>query len=231
MLDVLTMATVSVAAFVATSIDNLLVLSGLLAVSATGRTRVLAGYLVATVVVLGLSWAIARIGDFIPVDYLGFLGLVPLAMGVFQLRAQQRADQAPEEGTPRSSAAPGVVTTAMTFLALSSDSVAVLVPLLAESPARLDVVILGVGAGMALLWFWVGQIAVAHPTWQAYVRRLGPRLVPYLLIAIGLYVLADTPTDRLTAVLISAQADAPQLSEFLTHTVDVVTGTSSRLLI
>ena len=78
---------------------------------------------------------------------------------------------------------------------MSGDSVAVYVPLIADTSPGLDAVVavtlLLAAAGLASL----ANLLVSRPVLRSRVGWLGERLMPWLMIGVGIYVLADTPTD------------------------------------
>ena len=204
MLDAILIALIALVAALATGIDNLIVLSGLLALSGTRRSPVFRGYMVGSLVPLAGAWLVARAGTLVPVEYLGLLGLVPLVLGVLQLSAQQRrgAESGSADEAPTPVEVPGAMTLALTFLALNGDALAVFVPLMAESPAMLDLVVVGAASAAVVFLWWAAILAVTHPGLHRLVQRWGPKVTPYVLIAVGLYVLADTPTDLTTVGLV-----------------------------
>ncbi|MFC4273530.1 hypothetical protein GQF03_11540 [Sneathiella chungangensis] len=42
---------------------------------------------------------------------------------------------------------------------------------------------------------FVAQKAVSHPSMKAFLQRYAPKALPFLLIAVGLYILLNTSTD------------------------------------
>lgn len=68
-------------AFFATNMDNFVLLAAMLARDSRQKGPVLLGYAASALIVLGLSFVIAKSADLLPIEYLGLLGVVPLAMG------------------------------------------------------------------------------------------------------------------------------------------------------
>lgn len=183
---------VSAIAFVSTNIDNLLMLSALLALSAVRPLPVVAGFLLATLVVILAALLIARLGDLVDTRYVGLLGLIPIALGLRGLLALLRKKAGP--ATPQSTS-PGMWRTAALILPMSGDSVAVYVPLLADTRPGLDAVASVTLLVSAVVLAGTARVLVSHPTLGSRVGWLGARLMPWLMIGVGIYVLADTPTD------------------------------------
>jgi cadmium resistance protein CadD (predicted permease) len=81
------------------------------------------------------------------------------------------------------------------MLANSGDSFTVLTSLMAESRDALVVVIVTTALTMTTLWALLARWVVGHPALAPILWRLDRYGVPFLLVAIGLYILLDTPTD------------------------------------
>jgi cadmium resistance protein CadD (predicted permease) len=199
--EILPATFVSLIAFVSTSLDNLLILIPRSAGGDAERRRVLLGYLLGVAATLLAGWTLSKVGDFVPAQYLGWLGIVPIAMGIhgaFDL-ARQRSP-APSQVISTG----GVLAVAALTVSLGADSVGVFVPLFADTPSRLDpIVAISVLAGGLALASLARRLASAGRVRTA-LERWGPRLTPFLLIAIGAYILADTPSD----VEVSPRAEA-----------------------
>jgi len=122
---------VSAAAFVSTNIDNLLMLSALLAMSAVRPLPIVTGFLLTTVIVIGAALLIARLGDLVDTRYVGLLGLIPIALGLRGLLTLMRKKARP---ATTQDVRPGMWRTAAVILPLSGDSVAVCVDLCRNRP-------------------------------------------------------------------------------------------------
>jgi cadmium resistance protein CadD (predicted permease) len=196
--DSLVLLTVVVTGFLATSLDNLLAVTGLLAV-ARRPGPVWLGHALVALLVIGIALAMARIERFFTPETVGLLGLVPLSMGLVGLYRLARRSRADEPAAPRS--AGGTLATMATLAPLSGDSLGVFVPLLAETPDRSTPIIVGAYLALSALWAFLSWRLVARPSIQGRVARLADRVMPVLLVAVGLYVLSDTPTDSLVRAL------------------------------
>jgi cadmium resistance protein CadD (predicted permease) len=181
-------------AFVSTNVDSLLVLVPLLANQRADGVRVVAGYWLAFALVLALAWAGARIADqMIPVHQIGYLGIIPITFGAVGLWSLMRSGR--EQQPRRSSRTPGVLSTAVLVLSLSGDNLGVLIAFFADKPARLDAVIVTTLAAAALLWAMAARVLAGSPALRQPLERWGPRIVPVLMILVGLHILLDTASD------------------------------------
>jgi len=119
----------------------------------------------------------------IPASTIALLGLLPVAIGLRQMLARE----SPEKPAPSGH---GVLAVAGIHIAAGGDNIGVYTPLFAAGAGR-DVAIYGaVFAVLTGVLCWAAHRLVTHPALGAPVRRYGPRLVPWVLIALGLWILA-----------------------------------------
>ena len=83
--DVLPIIGVAAIAFLATNADNLLLLFAFLADRSFKPWQVIVGYALGMVAILALSWLVAWFAHFLRPDYVGFLGVVPIGLGLKRL--------------------------------------------------------------------------------------------------------------------------------------------------
>jgi len=154
--------------------------------------RVAAGYLGSQWLVVGVAWGASRFSKSLPQESLGYLGVVPIGLGIWrawQLRGSARTDAA------RSPATGGALEVSLVNSAQNSDNLAVFTCLFADSAQALHGAVLGTLAASAAAWcglgFWLARrTRLAQP-----LRRASRFALPFLLIAVGVYILADTATD------------------------------------
>lgn len=191
MLDHLVFAVSAFMAQVLTNLDNLAALLALSMVS--GVRRATTGFLLAQVFVIAASFLVAMgVSDVIP-HWAGYLGVIPLSLGLVGAARQFRGIDADRD--PKVDGGASVLVTAMLFVSLSMDTFAVLAPLLADSTVSYRVAgVVGAGVaalGLALLAFWGGKA----PFMTGDLARRLERLVPYVMICAGLYILSNSWTD------------------------------------
>ena len=195
--DVFSLVLASVAAFVATSVDNLVLLTGFRASGSPQRGAVGGGYFAAVMVVSLLSLVVAAItDDFIPFP-LGWLGLAPIAIGVWAGIAALRPPAVPETGAPTTREGVGFVGVFLTMLANSGDSLVVFTALQGDTRSWLDAVAFGTFLAMAGLWAWLSKVMTRHPRLRGPMETFGRFGLPILLVLVGLYILMDSPSDAL----------------------------------
>ena len=192
MSEVLLLASVAALGFAATNLDSLLLLVSLLAGGSVRRV-VLVGYGVSLVLVLGVAWFVAQLGDWLPARAVDLLGFVPLAMGVYALVELWRDDGS---GQPATSLATSVPAVAVLMISISADNFGVLIPLFAETPRPGDGVIATAVLASGVLWYGFALRLSQNTTLRGLFDRWGPRAVPLILIFMGIYILMDSATDR-----------------------------------
>ncbi|TKZ20664.1 hypothetical protein FAP39_10290 [Shimia litoralis] len=181
------------AAHVLTNLDNLALLTGMMLT--LGAPRAVAGFVLSQVIVLTVSMAVAVGADQGFTQYAGYLGVVPLVLGLRGILQQFRAPtQSHATSTLSQSSLLGA--TAL-FLSLSMDSLAVMAPLLADSlPAYRISAVLGAGlavVGLGGLGILLSRIATTFSAVPTRLETLGP----YAMVAVGIYVLLNSGTDVL----------------------------------
>ena len=174
-------------AYLSTNIDNLTILLALRGSGAPQRLLAM-GFIAAVIALLLVASAGAYADEFIPLGMLRYFGLVPVALGLRLLLS------APDDG-PAAQQQQGWLAIALLFLANSVDSMLVVGALVAESEAAAH-------AGLLFGYLLTAAATVAASGWLLgheriadRVARAGSRLAPILMIAIGLYIFWDSPTD------------------------------------
>lgn len=195
MLDALAIAAVGTTAFASTSIDNLVLLTVLLGQSGPNKRAVLYGFVAAVAAIAVLGLAVARFADAVPIAAIGYLGLVPLTMGLYRLASALRP--APAEAGTSGATALGVGGVAALTASNGADTLSVLLPLFAETPEPLTFVLAGTLIILALAWVWLATQIAGHPWVRTTIAKVERWLVPGILIAVGTYILLDSPTDTL----------------------------------
>ena len=173
----------AVAMFAATNIDGLFLTAALLS-DRSYRTRdVVAGTYLGIGALFALSAAGSVVSLVAPPQVIALLGLVPIALGVKQLIQPEAAD------APKARQG-GLFAVAALNIAMGADNIGVYTPVFAASAAREIAVYGAIFAALTALWCYAAHRLVYHPSVGAPVRRYGPRLVPYVLIALGLWILS-----------------------------------------
>ena len=182
------------AGFIATNLDNLLVL---VALSAGGtRLRAAAGFLLAAATLLCAATLGMFVGDLLDPNWVGYLGVVPLALGLSMFVKLLRPGD-PE--APTVNAAPvGIAGSCLVMLSNSGDNLALFLPLMADTQKTLLPVIILTYVGMAMAWTLLARWLVGHRLLARSLERHGRWILPCIMVVVGSVVLMDTGYDRLS---------------------------------
>jgi len=188
---------VAAGAFVATNIDNLVLLVMFFLRYRDRRLLVAAAYLVGLSLIGLVSYLISLLASTAPVHYLGLLGLVPISIGIigiWRLASSSVAEnEAAQEDTVGAAAVFAV--TLSTQLGNGADTVLTFGSLFADSVPGADQLIVLTMAVMAVLFLCVANYFVNHPALSKLMQRHAHRVTPFLLMLVGIYILANTGTD------------------------------------
>jgi len=199
--DLSTLLIIVTGSFVATNLDNLLLLVFLLSSAARRRSAVLLGFLTAVILVVTIAALGVAAGALLDPGLIGYLGIAPISMGCYLLYQQRRST---DTATTVDSSIPsldgeGGIWLASTVLMFSNsgDSVAVLLPLVAESNRSALLLVFSVYLLSSLLWCAVALVIATRPGLAHRIQQRGVKVVPWIMIGVGIYVLLDTGTDTL----------------------------------
>ncbi len=168
-------------AFSATNLDDILFLTVFFSQARQPWRVVVGQYLGFSALVL-----VSLIGFFggqmLPPPWLRFLGLAPIVIGikkVFELRGDR---------TPRARTGIGSVAT-VTFVN-GSDNIGIYAPLFAVSDSRRLIVLVLVLYVLLAVWCALAYSIYQHHAVAYGLKRWGHWLVPVVLVALGVYILA-----------------------------------------
>lgn len=195
--DIILALSVSFMAFLSTSIDNLFLLVTLSVHPKYCAVQVRVGYMLAVVMMLVIALVLAQSALLIPAEYIHFIGLVPLSIGAYELYqlVAKKTSPADETSTDLTRGTGSIWAVAVIMLTHSWDSIGVLAPLLADTKTSLVPWMSVSVLVTAAVIIFAGQWAVSYSTLRQTLTRIAPKILPFLLMAVGLYILTNTPTD------------------------------------
>lgn len=184
------MGTVGAAAgvFAGTNVDDLIVLTVLfLASRSTGRParwQIVVGQYLGIAALTGVS-AVAALGlVVIPEGWVGWLGLLPLALGVWGLFKARDGEQP--------AVANGLLPVAGVTIANGADNISVYTPVFRSLGVGDSVVMMAVFAVGVAVWCLVASWLGGHQRVISALERVGHWLVPVVFIAIGAVILLES---------------------------------------
>jgi cadmium resistance protein CadD (predicted permease) len=193
----LTIVPIAAGAFIATNLDNLILLVSLLARYRSQKSHVVAAYFVYVFVIGLLGFGIGATAEFVPVEYLGLLGIAPIAIGTLELARMRQgkhetiALDRPSTGSVRTA----FLATLFIQIANGTDTVITFGALFTDSTRSADLLIIFTMAAMAAIFVLTANHAIRHPAFGEVIERHAYRVTPFILIAVGSYILANTATD------------------------------------
>lgn len=190
-------------AFISTNIDDILLLVMWFAqVNNTLRKRhIITGQYLgfgATIVIslLGLLGVLV-----LPPEAVGLLGVLPIVLGVRALLKGRQSDDDDDDITlppPVRNPLLGSLLSPQTYgvaavtLANGADNVSIYVPLFAsQHPAEIAVII-AVFLLLMGVWCYLGYRLVRRPATAQVLSRYGKKLLPYVLIGLGVYIVWES---------------------------------------
>lgn len=199
-------------AFVATNLDDLIILMLFFAQThASFRARhIVVGQYLGFVVIILASLPGFLGGLLIPEAWIGLLGFLPILIGIRQIFERQGDDQGQENQvqtvTPLGSGkrswfsrfiVPQTYHVAAVTVANGGDNISIYLPLFASSSTTDLIIILAVFLLMVGLWCLLAFYLARHPAIAPPLTRYGAVLVPYVLIGLGLLILLENGSYHL----------------------------------
>ena len=197
MTEILIIIAVTAGAFIATNLDNLVLLVALYSRYKQHSGLVAFGYITGMIIIGAISVAVGEVGDFIPVTYLGYLGVVPIMLGITALIRLARGTQSGEASSFATSTSSRAifVTVVLTQLSNSADSIITFSALFADSLDATDYLIAPTFLAMSVIFAWLAYYLQNHRSLSQVLDRYGHYLTPFILILVGFYILANTASD------------------------------------
>jgi cadmium resistance protein CadD (predicted permease) len=181
--DWLVSAGVAVPLFMATNADDLVLLMIFFADARARISTVVTGQLAGMGVLTIVSLLAARLAVQLPETWIPLLGLVPLALGFKMMRATAEAPPA----------ALGWWSITAITVANGSDNLGAYIPVFAvQSVVGLAVIAVMFGL-LTVAWCSLAHWLVRHPAQGHKVRRVTQRFAPFVLILVGLWIMAGHP--------------------------------------
>ncbi len=187
--DALAVVLLTSSGFLATNLDNLLILVSLIAAGAERRAALI-GFLAAAAAVLAVCIAGGALGSLLRPDLVGYLGVIPLSLGLRQGWNNLR-------GGAGSTAAPGGGSAFFLTLSNSGDNVALFLPLIAESERESALLLIALYLVLILAWAGLAHFVVRRPAVARSFAAGSRWLLPCILVGVGTYILLNTGTDTL----------------------------------
>lgn len=197
--SLITIIPIAAGAYIATNLDNLVLLVLLLTRYGNHTASVIAGFFACMFILGTTGFWIGMAANIAPVEYLGLLGFVPISIGIIGVVKLLRGEAGPIEADEQSIGGMRTVfmATLISQLGNGADTIVTFGALFADSMPSADILIVLTLAAMAVIFVLVAIYTIRHPSLNDLIRRHGHRVTPFILIIVGAYILANTATDLL----------------------------------
>jgi cadmium resistance protein CadD (predicted permease) len=203
MVDIIGLVTIGVSAFLATNIDDIFLL--IMFFSSSPLTFSVRQVVLGQYIGIGLLVAISALGSFLPIIIppyiIGLLGIVPIIIGIKKLILLiKRKDEVnpsrqviQQNDRKRNRSYLSFLGVAAITFSNGGDNIGVYTPMFAQynSPSQIAILVT-VFMIMTAVWCAAAYYLVYHPTIASRVRRLGHIILPFVLIGLGIYILAGS---------------------------------------
>lgn len=182
----------AVLSFASTNIDDIFVLMILYAQvqNSRGVIQIVAGQYIGIGCLTALSILGALGTQVISPQYVGLLGILPVALGVRTWISSRNSKHKPEKEAQQRTQI-GFISVSLLTMANGADNIGVYIPVFSGYSFGDFVVTILVFAAMVALWCYLGSILVSRPYIKEKITRYQHILVPVVLIALGLVILAE----------------------------------------
>ena len=180
--------------FAVTNVDDTVVLSLFFGRSAGqhgAARRIVAGQYLGFTAILAITVAAAYGATFLPESAIAYLGLVPLALGLWaawQAWKRHRQGDSGEQPGNKQDGPKALQVAAVTF-ANGSDNIGVYLPVFAKAGIAGITVYVAVFLVLVGVWCAAGRFFATRPVIASAIGRWGHILHPLVLIALGLFIL------------------------------------------
>lgn len=185
--------------FAATNADDLVLLTLFFARAENSPRQILLGQIVGIGALVAASLLATALVLAVPHGWLPWLGLAPILIGLRWLRRPAHADKTE----------PPVATRWWTIAAITiangGDNLGVYIPQFALLPISRQLLTAGVFLVLTFVWCWLARLAVRQPSVGPLISRTCRRAAPWVLIGLGIWIVAHHPMFG----LVSSGAVAP----------------------
>jgi cadmium resistance transport/sequestration family protein len=193
-------------AFIATNVDDIVIL--MLFFSQTNRSfrrwHIIAGQYLGFIALIIASLPGFFGGLLVPRTWIGLLGLLPIAIGISSLLTNQEDELEVQTITNSSTAkhllviiAPQTYKVAAITFANGGDNIGIYVPLFASSNLAELAVICLTFLVLIGIWCYVAYRLTRHKAIANLLAKYGKRIVPFVLIGLGIYILLESRSYQL----------------------------------
>lgn len=182
--------------FASTNVDDIFVLLSFFADRKYQARQVVVGQYLGVGVLVAVSIVASLVSLVLSPEYVGLLGILPILIGLKRLYDLSKGRGDVDADVPRAGLG-NVMAVAAVTIANGGDNIGIYTPVFATSTWAEIVTYVVVFALMIAVWLGFSHWLVHHKSLGQPIRHFGPVLVPFVLIAIGIFVLYDAKSFSL----------------------------------
>ena len=190
----------AIASFISTNIDDLFVLMLFYAQAETSKEKghIIIGQSLGIGTLVLISLIGAFVLHFIPGSYVGFLGLIPIALGIQAWRSHQKKSGSQDDWAKESASSDAngpdslILRVMLVSIANGADNIGVYVPLFSGYSMAQILVVLLVFAVMITMWCMLAQNLLLLPALKAWIQQRRDIIVPVVFVALGFYIFFES---------------------------------------
>jgi cadmium resistance transport/sequestration family protein len=194
---VLSTVAAAVGLFVATNLDDIVVLTILFAAAARGTRmrswQIVVGQYLGFIALVAASFLAALGLTVIPDQWVGLLGLIPLGLGVVALIRTLRGRDDDDEAESALKAV-GLLGVAGITIANGGDNVAIYTPVFRTMSTADSVVTIIVFLVLVAVWCLIARLVGTREAVTETLERVEHWLVPVVFIGLGVFILVESGT-------------------------------------
>lgn len=185
---------IGIGAFVASNIDDTFILIILFSTASFQSRHVIIGQFLGIAVLIIVSALGSLIALVVPPFVIGLMGLIPIGIGIKRLVELRHGDEINQETVQINKKSHlSFLTVAGITVSNGGDDIGVFTPLFAKyNDAGEVTVLVTILMAMTFVWCIVTYYFVNHPIVASRIEHLGNILTPFVLIGLGVYILADS---------------------------------------
>lgn len=203
------------AAFIATNIDDIVLLAVFFSqVNQNFRKRhIIIGQILGFFAIVLLSALGFIVGLVIPPAWIALLGFLPIFMGIRQLFSKEDDDDdeldldenPPSKNFLAAFISPHSYAVALITIANGGDNIGIYIPFFAAQSALSFLITLVVFALLTVVLLYLGYLLAKQPLVSKSIQNYGQIIVPFVLIALGIYILIEGDAISLLVSFFGAQ--------------------------
>lgn len=195
MVDFFSLFGIGITAFIASNIDDTFILMMLFSSLQFQTRHIVIGQFIGIGVLIIISTLGALIALVLSPFFIALMGLIPIAIGIKRLLEYERNQTTDNNKTiqdkKRQKLIPFLAVSGIT-IANGGDDVGVFTPLFAKYNTIVEVsTLVAIFMGLTVVWCALTYYFVNHPVIATRINRIGVMTTPFVLIGLGLYILAD----------------------------------------